>query len=60
MMDCPYFLTNDEWYVEKSIEKDGDIETVYELTEKAPAEAKKSFEEWQKTLKEAEKKGYDL
>ena len=40
----PYFLTNDEWYYYD--EKEG----CYKLTDKATAEAKKSYEEFYKEL----------
>lgn len=40
----PYFLTNEEWYYYD--EKEG----CYKLTDKATAEAKKSYEEFYKEL----------
>ena len=42
--EMPYFLTNSEWYY---TEKDG---IGYKLTDKAPEEAKKSYEEFYKQL----------
>ena len=43
MREMPYFLTNDIWY-EKRYDENGD--TVYELTDAAPPEAVKSFEQF--------------
>ena len=40
MLDRPYFMENEEWY-EFDFEK-----RQYILTDKAPDEAKKSYEEW--------------
>ena len=42
-MPMPKFLENEEWYT-KSYDENGD--TVYELTEAAPPEAVKSFQEF--------------
>lgn len=43
MMTRPYFLENKEWYI-KTYNEDGDLR--YELTDKAPAEAVKSYHEY--------------
>ena len=47
-MLMPYFMTNEEWY---TCPRRG----VYKLTDKAPEEAKKSYEEYKKALKKFKK-----
>ena len=44
LMEQPYFLTNKEWYYYDEKEK------CYKLTNKATDKAKKSYEEYYKTL----------
>ena len=43
MPNIPYFLTNPKWYRELSLE---DHDRGYELTEEAPPEAVKSYEDF--------------
>ena len=50
MLDMPYFMENEEWY-EFDFEKRSFV-----LTEKAPKEAKKSYEEFYKQLNNAKGK----
>ena len=50
MLDMPYFMENEEWY-EFDFEK-----RIFVLTEKAPKEAKKSYEEFYKQLNNAKRK----
>lgn len=44
LLEEPYYMTNEEWYYfdEK--------ECCYKLTDKAPPEAKKSYEEYQELI----------
>ena len=49
MLREPYFLKNPEWFVERW-DEDGNV--TYELTERAPEEAVKSFKEYQQTMDE--------
>lgn len=44
LLDMPYFMTNEEWYI-KSEEKG-----MYLLTEKAPKEAQESYKEFYEAL----------
>ena len=61
MIARPLFLDNEEWYTEEEVvTEDGGEELVYHLTDKAPAEARKSFEEWNAMLKDAKENGYDF
>ena len=54
MLDRPYFMSNADWY-EYDFEK-GE----YVLTDKATDEAKKSYEEYKETIKEAQRIGVIL
>lgn len=49
MRSEPYFLKNPEWFVERR-DEEGNVN--YELTERAPEEAVKSFKEYQQTMDE--------
>lgn len=49
MLREPYFLKNPEWFVERR-DEEGNVD--YELTERAPEEAVKSFKEYQRTMDE--------
>lgn len=50
IQDIPYFFTNQEWWY-----YDWD-EMIYKLTDKATKEAKESYEEFYKEVKEDENK----
>lgn len=57
MMEMPYFLENEEWYIEYRDER-GHLN--YKLTSKAPKEAIKSYNKYYKTLRYAEKHNIDF
>lgn len=46
VIDMPYFMTNEDWF-----EFDFD-KRIFVLTEEAPKEAKESYEEYMKIVKE--------
>ncbi len=61
MIGKPLFLNNKDWYTTETIvTEDGAEEVIFHLTEKAPPEAKKSFDEWNAALKAAKEGGYDM
>ena len=51
MLEKPYFMTNSEWYYHDK------KEWKYKLTDKAPSEAVKSYEEFYKLLNSQYKDG---
>ena len=56
-MAMPMFMENPAWYT-KEYDSDGDI--VYKLTENAPEEARKSFEEYQAPLTYTDDEGNNM
>ena len=56
MMDMPYFLENEEWYIEQL----NNGRAVYTLTDKAPQKAINSYKEYHEMLRYAEEHNIDL
>lgn len=60
MMEIPYFMTNKEWYRENDDPNDPNYPFGFKLTDKAPPEAVKSFEEYNEQMKSNTKNDNDL